>query len=156
MEAANAIGYRHATIGFMDKTFGALVRERREALDMKSYELAEKIGRRPSLISRIENGDYKETPPPDIIAGLAEALRMPQYRLLQALGYDVGPAPSEEGIDADPVLAELIADLRRLPLTGERPTTFRRLIDVFSENDRLAVDRSRQEHKNGGDNTRVD
>jgi transcriptional regulator with XRE-family HTH domain len=113
LTSKKSIGWEGVKLGPMTKTFGELVRGSRESQDIKSYQLAEMIGRRPSLISRIENGDYKETPPPDMIAGLSKALGIPQYRLLRAIGYDVGPA-SADGLADDPEMDELVSLLRRL------------------------------------------
>lgn len=112
LQHRKSIGYEHARMGVMNKTLAEIIKERREALGIKSYELADKIGRRPSLISRIENSDYKETPPPDIIAGLAEALDIPQYQMLAAMGYRVGDVQDSEE-EIDPEIEELVALLRR-------------------------------------------
>src|SRR5688572_16058801 len=87
----------HERIGNMDGArFGALIRARREDLGIRSYELAQRIGRQPSLISRLETGAYKDTPPPDILAALERELGVSQREMLTALGYlaDAPPRPA--------------------------------------------------------------
>ena len=143
----------------MTRTLGDFVREKREGLGLSQTELSARADVPRTTVNRIETGTT-QLPSPDVRRRLAIALGVSHLDLLIASGEiteeEIAPLGVQGVIEPDPVRAELMDALSRLPLTGERPTTFRRLIDVFSENDRIAGDRSSQEHKNGGGNTRVD
>lgn len=110
VESVMSTGCRYAKLAGMDRSFADLIRRTREARGMKSYRLAELIGKRPSLISRIENGDYKDTPPPDVIAGLAMALDIPQGEILESLGYRI----AEDSPPYDPDAAQIARAIAKL------------------------------------------
>lgn len=67
--------------------FGELVRQAREARGIKAFELADLMHTHGSAISRLENGTFKETPAPDVLAQLSEHLGLEQIDMLRALGY---------------------------------------------------------------------
>lgn len=93
VESTKSIGYEHVTIRYMAESFGELIRNRREALGIKSFELAREIKRQPSIVSRIETGAYKEVPPPDVMAGLSRILQIPMPELFRSLGYEFDQEP---------------------------------------------------------------
>lgn len=131
VECMKSIGYGYARLANVGSAFGDMIRAARESQDIKSYRLAELIGRRPSLISRIENGDYKETPPPDIIARLSDALGIPQYAMLRSLGYDVGPTTDQASPPFDPEREALVDRLRRARLTPKRIRALEGVLGMF-------------------------
>ena len=79
------------------KEFGKLVREAREQLGMRSYELADAIGKQRSYVSRLEAGELKETPPPDDLRRIRRTLNVSMRSLLVSLGYVDADEP-EPGI----------------------------------------------------------
>lgn len=118
------------------ETLGDLVRRAREQRTLSATQLAAKLGVSQSTLSRIENNRIVEAPEPRLVQKFEDVLGIPQDVALRSLGYNVGPAEPTSNEVTDPVLAELITDLRRLPLTGKRPAALRGLIDVFLENER--------------------
>lgn len=78
--------------------FASLIRRMRERHGLKSFQLAAKIGKQPSYVSRLENGTAKETPPPDVLEALSRELGVSVAEMLESIGYD---------IDAQPTVREL-------------------------------------------------
>jgi transcriptional regulator with XRE-family HTH domain len=67
-----------------------LVRTTRERRGIRTQgELAERIGRDTSFVSRLERGAMRELPPPDVVNAMAEALGITVSSILDAAGYDV-------------------------------------------------------------------
>lgn len=56
-------------------------------------ELAARLGKAQSFVSRLETGKVMETPGPDVLAALARELDVSVAEMLYALGYDLGEAP---------------------------------------------------------------
>lgn len=92
------------TLICMDR-YGELIRATRTRLGMGSVELAQKLGRHQSFVSRIETGAIKETPQPEVLRAIAAALDLPMSVQLEALGYDCSlPAQAI----TDPLLVALV------------------------------------------------
>jgi transcriptional regulator with XRE-family HTH domain len=102
----------------MQTEFGELVRRRKDERGLKSYELAKAMQRAPSLVSRLENGDFKETPAADVLADLERVLGIKQHELLRTLGYDVGPPDSTES-PGNPQIERLVELLRQADLDAK-------------------------------------
>ena len=67
---------------------GGLIRQRRQAMGMSTYELGERIGTRNSTIIRLEQGAFA-APSPEKLAGIAEALGMSLADMYGHAGYVV-------------------------------------------------------------------
>lgn len=80
--------------------FGTLIRRGREQRKWLGRELAAKLAIDPGTLSRLENGNYKETPAPDLIRRISTVLEIPERRLLEALGFGI----LEDGPSYDPDL----------------------------------------------------
>lgn len=93
-------------IAVMRTSFGELVRAGRERNKWLGRELASKLEIDAATLSRIEKGNYKDTPPPHLIDRISEVLEIPQTTLLESLGYRIS------GEDA-PVYDELSASISR-------------------------------------------
>lgn len=105
------------------ESFGKLVRRARLAKGMKGADLGSAVGRDGSYISRIENGEQKETPPPDVMAALSSMLDVPEERLLRAWGYlkDSGAPPP--GVSAErAALRDLLDDVPESAFPALRET----------------------------------
>jgi transcriptional regulator with XRE-family HTH domain len=67
---------------------GTLIRSRRQAMGMSTYELGDRIGTRNSTIIRLEQGAFA-APSPEKLAGIAEALRISLADMYGHAGYVV-------------------------------------------------------------------
>lgn len=65
---------------------GRAIRARREQLGLSQEELADRLGRSQSLVSRLERG-AADWPDPAMFRALAAALELPPAELLEAAGY---------------------------------------------------------------------
>lgn len=80
----------HAILGNMDgQKFGELIKRKRARAGVKTLDLAYRIGRQQSFISKVESGDIKETPPPSVLAGFEREIGASVMEQLQAMGYRV-------------------------------------------------------------------
>lgn len=100
---------------------GGKIRDLRTGLGLTQTELEERVrahgGSVPqTVISRIERGEYKEVPAPDLLNPLAGALSVPVEVLLAAAGYAVGTPPAEAN-EQEAALCRLV---RQLPTLGPR------------------------------------
>lgn len=75
------------------ETLGPLVRATREHKGIRAADLAYRIGKDPSFLSKLERDLLKEIPEPAVLHALADALGIPEPRLLEALGYRVREEP---------------------------------------------------------------
>ena len=76
-----------------------LVKQARERRGFRTQgELAVRIGRDTSYVSRLENGALKEIPQPELLRDLADALGYTVVDLLRAAGYDVDAPDTSEVI----------------------------------------------------------
>lgn len=100
-----AIGNLQYTYGM--KRLGALIRSARDHAGLRGYELAARISKQPSYVTRLETGEMKTLPSPEELAAIGEALDLPMPVMLAAAGY----ALDDEPADDDPVEA-VIAELR--------------------------------------------
>lgn len=116
-------------------SLGVSLRSKRTALGLTQVELAARSGLPQQTISRIESGAYKETPPPDVIDALAEALDLAPATLLGAMGYNVLPLV-EDDLPPDDPRAELIGLVKRVRLTPERVWLLRQQLQGMIEYDR--------------------
>lgn len=81
------------------KDLGTLIAEARRKRGIRTQrELALAIDRDPAWLSRLERGEIKETPSPEVMHALADVLRVPEARLLEAAGYRVAEADPDAGI----------------------------------------------------------
>ena len=95
------------------ETFGQMIERGMKAAGLRAYELAFKLGKQPSYVSRIVNDEYKGTPPPNELAILQEELGMSQLAMLAALGYDVSEGDGFK-MPADHRLMELASEWDKL------------------------------------------
>lgn len=75
----------------MEESFGAVLRQYREARGLSMYALARICGINAGNLSRIEQNEFR--PRPENLQRLAEALDAPYDDLLAAAGYPVQPLP---------------------------------------------------------------
>lgn len=66
---------------------GRFIAEKRVAAGLRGDELAYRIGRAPSWVSRMETGGQRTLPDPDVMRALANELRVTMPDLLEAAGY---------------------------------------------------------------------
>lgn len=67
--------------------FAQLVKRERERQGIKGYALAYQVGENPSWVTRLENGEMKRLPSPEVMAALATALGITERTMLKAWGY---------------------------------------------------------------------
>ena len=115
----------------MDR-LGALVRSTRERKGMRAADLAYRIGKDPSYVSKLERDLMKEIPDPATIHALAEVLGIAEPRLLEAIGYVVAE-PTPEPLPADSVRAEVMALVPGM--TERRARALLALIRYFEDED---------------------
>ncbi len=77
------------------ESLGALIRRRREQRGIKPRQLGDAIGRTQQYVSQLET-DRISTPPPDVVAGIATFLSIPEDALLRSMGYLSTVPPGEE------------------------------------------------------------
>lgn len=78
------------------RRLGKLVEETMNARNMAAYELARKIGKYPSWVSRFLSGDVRNLPDVATVRAISEALRLPLPKMLEAAGYlDPVQSPTE-------------------------------------------------------------
>lgn len=82
-------------------TLGSLVKGQRERLGMTQVTLAAQSGVSQNVISRIETGAYKETPPPEVLAGLSDALGIPESEMLASMGYRIEDPSEPDAADRE-------------------------------------------------------
>jgi transcriptional regulator with XRE-family HTH domain len=84
----------------MPNDLGELIARRMRARgNMTGRELAERIGRSPSYVSQLVNGEKKEAPPPEVLEALQRELGIPIEESLRLWGYRVGATPRGVGVD---------------------------------------------------------
>lgn len=69
------------------RVFGELVREARTRMGLSAYELAARIDRQPSFVSRLENGQNAYPPEPALLLSLTKVLGLSRKQMLIAMGY---------------------------------------------------------------------
>lgn len=69
------------------RLFGELVRRARERQGLRGEDLAAKIGRAPSWVSRLELGGSANPPDPHMFGVLSDVLGLQRAEMLEALGY---------------------------------------------------------------------
>ena len=104
----------------MDMLYSDLLkRAMRRLEDMQGQELAARIGKSPSYVSKLINDVAKETPPPHVMAAIERVLEIPVAVQLRSWGYDIpnGPTPAYTDPDLAAVVAAwpmLLPDSRRI------------------------------------------
>lgn len=83
--------------------FGKLIEDGMKQRGYVGYQFAALLGKQQSWLSRILNGQYANTPPPEDITALSQTLGIPKRRMLEALGY-IDPE------DHEPDVAHTIRD----------------------------------------------
>lgn len=140
---------------------GQFVRDRRASLGWTQERLSEETGISRARIAQIEGGRVA-LPGADFRRRLAAALGVSHLDLLVAAGEitreEIEPLGVRGTVEPDPELAGLIARLRRLPLTGDRPAAIRGLIDVYADIDRRTAEAREpvDTQGNGGDIAGID
>lgn len=91
-----------------------LIKDARERRGYRTQgELADRIGRDVSWVSRLERGYLKEIPQPEMMEALADALGLTVAQMLDAAGYDVLPRADDPAdvltIRRDDPRADLLA-----------------------------------------------
>lgn len=78
------------------RQFGDLVREARLRHGLSAYELAARIKRQPSFLSRLENGQNANPPEPAVLKALTNVLGLSRKQMLISMGYldesDIAPS----------------------------------------------------------------
>jgi transcriptional regulator with XRE-family HTH domain len=92
----------------MPRSFGAVLRQAREARGLSVGEAARAAGISAAYLSRLEN-DAVKRPSPHVLHRLSEALRVPYAELMRLNGYPLPGGSDANG--ADTVDAALFADL---------------------------------------------
>jgi transcriptional regulator with XRE-family HTH domain len=115
-------------------TLGELVRERRQALSKTQVDLADASGIPQGTISRIERGDYKEIPPPELLNPIADALGMSTAPFLAAAGFAIEAAAQT----TSPEVQALCDRIARIRLNDDRVGVLESILDRFIRLDRKA------------------
>lgn len=77
----------------MSETFGRMVASRMRAHgNMTGVELARRLRKSASYVSQLINDEKKDTPPPEVMAGIERELGIPMLTQLRAWGYNLPPA----------------------------------------------------------------
>lgn len=100
---------------------GRFVAERRQRLDLRGDELAYRIGRAPSWLSRLENGGMKSLPEPDILRTLATELGVTMSDLLQVAGYLTSAERQQVNENPFPpsdIRYRVVEEMKAIDLTG--------------------------------------
>ena len=106
-----AIGNLQYTYGM--ERLGALIATARERSGLKGYELARRLGKQPSYVSRLEGGGMKTLPPPEELHRIGQAIGLSVDEMLRAAGYDVGGDETADALAAvyrrlDPSIRKMI------------------------------------------------
>lgn len=118
------------------QTLGPLIRTTRERRGIRAVDLAYRVGKDPSWLSKIERDLLKEVPEPEQMAALSAELGIPVVALLRARGYDI---PAEElSTVPDHRLHEIVTTWSRMTpdLQKALSDTFRALIAIPGQLDR--------------------
>lgn len=75
---------------------GLLIRSARERKGWNQKQLADKIGKDSSYVSRLETGRTKETPPAEDLGSLSDVLGVTVLDMLTAAGYQLQETESED------------------------------------------------------------
>lgn len=118
------------------ETLGSAIRTRRKRLDLTQERVSETSGVPQGTISRIERGDYKEMPPPDLLNPIARALDTTALPFLIAAGYETGHDPPP--LADDPAMARLVEALESVRLDDERIQGLHALVNLWRDLDRKA------------------
>jgi transcriptional regulator with XRE-family HTH domain len=105
----------------MNATLGGLVRAAMEARRLKGYQLADRIGKGGSFVSKLINDEIKETLPVADMMAIERELGIPQVAMLRALGYAIPEAN----------------DTTALPFGSERATLVALMSEITEEEARV-------------------
>ena len=89
---------------------------------MRAYDLASRLGKQPSYVTRLETGVTKTLPPPEELDAIARELHLSVSEMLEAAGYrivETGERPSHNEIIELMEHARIVdwqADPSRLPV----------------------------------------
>lgn len=101
---------------------GGLIRSKRERAGLRAYDVAARIGKQPSYITRLETGATKTLPPPEELAGIGDALGLSMAEMIEAAGYPVSaPSAWDDSEDVEEIaeharLVDWQRDASRLPV----------------------------------------
>lgn len=125
--------------GFGPMALGELIRSVRVGQGLKAVDLAAMTGLSTTMISRLETGTYKETPPPEVMVKIEKALKLPAKDMLVALGYEVDgqSVPDARLPDHDPRV-QLHALVDRIDWRSDRFEVVRNMLQTMADLDRKA------------------
>ncbi len=110
------------------KELGLLIKRRRETAGYTNQrEFADLLGKAQSWVSRLESGATKETPSPEDMAVISQALGLSVLEMLQAAGYDI--TTGNEGESA--ALKTVRPILESAELSQEQIDGLRRILLAF-------------------------
>lgn len=92
---------------FMNATLGDIIKRERDRRGWLARELAAKLEIDPGTLSRLENGNYKDTPSPDLLRRISATLEVPERVLLEALGYEIVEDGPSYDFDLFPIIDEV-------------------------------------------------
>lgn len=116
-----------------------LVTRQRERLGLRGYELASALGKQPSFITRLEDGQVKRLPSPEEVAIMANVLRVSVAEIVEAAGYDIRPDSEHD----DPDIAEIAEHARLVDWQTDpsRLPVIHAILRTWSEFDRNSLRR---------------
>lgn len=99
----------------MGNELGELIAKRMQARGrMTGKDLADRIGKSPSYVSQLINGEKKDTPPPEVLEALDRELGIPIEESLRMWGYDIGTAGPKAALPFDSERAAIMAAIPNL------------------------------------------
>lgn len=125
-----AIGNLQYTWGM--ERLGALIEAARERSGLKGYEVARRLGKQPSYVSRLENGDTKTLPPPHELRQIGQAIDLSVEEMLRAAGYIDDDAPDDA---AERVIDELRPLMREIAWSRSRVNLLRAALEHYRDTD---------------------
>lgn len=109
--------------------FGKLIRQRRDRAGIKTLDLAYRIGRQQSYVSKLEAGDAKTTPPPDVLDALSRELGVSTAEMLEALGYHIARSDEADALMRDADVMEIARAVAMMD--QEQRDAVRRLAEIL-------------------------
>ena len=100
------------------KKLGTLIRDARERLGLHGYELANAIDKQPSYVTRLESGETKTLPPPEVLERLGATLHLSMRKMVETAGYDLGP-PGDPNADLHTTIDVVLAPVLEHPKVVE-------------------------------------
>lgn len=67
--------------------FGELIRNARERMNLRAFDVAFSLGQSPSWVSKLESGQLVHPPDPSVLLALSDILGVPEIDMFRAMGY---------------------------------------------------------------------